>query len=128
MSTLNQLLRKKKKKQNFHWSPALKGNPQVRGRFSRSYICTPRKPNSALRKVGKVVLINGKRITAKVPGSGAMPQKYAIVLVRGKGHKDTPGVGYSLVRGALECLPLFNKTRRRSVYGAPNPNKSGLTG
>nr|QIB71972.1 ribosomal protein S12 [Gruberia lanceolata] len=125
MSTINQLIRYKfRSKNNYVWSPALKSNPQVRGRFSRMVINTPRKPNSALRKVGKIFLTNKKRIRAKIPGSGTIPQKYAVVLVKGKGHKDTPGVKYSLIRGALECLPLFQKTRRRSIYGVPSEEKT----
>ncbi len=101
----------------FYWSVALKHCPQVRGRFLKYFITTPRKPNSAKRKVGRVQLTNGKRVTVKIPGKGYRPAKYATVLVRGKGHKDTPGVKYSLVRGVLECPPLLNKTRRRSIYG-----------
>lgn len=85
---------------------------------------TPRKPNSALRKIGKIFLSNKKKVRAKIPGSGTIPQKYATVLVKGKGHKDTPGVKYSLIRGALECLPLFQKTRRRSIYGVAKEDKT----
>ena len=118
MITYQQLERKARKSQGgFCWSTALKGCPQVRGKFLKQLIITPRKPNSAKRKVGKVLLSNRKRITVKIPGKGWRPAKYATVLVRGKGHKDTPGVKYSLVRGALECPPLFKKVRRRSIYG-----------
>lgn len=122
MSTINQK-RYKFKNNNFCFSVALKSNPQVRGRFLRMIITTPRKPNSALRKVGRVVLVNKKKIFAKIPGSGSIPQKFATVLVRGKGYKDTPSVKYSLVRGAYECLPLFQKRRKRSIYGAPMIDK-----
>ena len=111
------------KKKKFCWSPALKKNPQLRGRFIKMLITTPRKPNSALRKIGRIFLSNKKKIFSKIPGSGVIPQKYSIVLVRGKGHKDTPSVKYSLIRGVYECLPIFQKTRRRSLYGVPNNNK-----
>jgi small subunit ribosomal protein S12 len=104
---------------------ALKHCPQVRGKFLRYFITTPRKPNSAKRKVGRVLLTNGKRVTVKIPGQGFKPAKYANVLVRGKGHKDTPGVKYSVVRGALECPPLLKKTRRRSIYGSRHIKGSG---
>lgn len=100
------------------WSVALKGCPQVRGRLLRLFTTTPRKPNSARRRVGKIRLTNGKHIIAKLPGRGNLPGKHAVVLVRGHGYKDTPGVGYSMIRGALECLSLFDKRRRRSIYGA----------
>lgn len=122
MSTINQK-KKKFKKINFFWSPALKKNPQLRGRVIRVLTHTPRKPNSALRKVGRVVLSNKKKIFTKIPGSGTLPQKYSIVLVKGKGYKDTPGVKYSMIRGALECLPLFNRNSKRSKYGAENKLK-----
>ncbi len=98
-------------------SPALQGNPQKRGRFVKLVIITPRKPNSAKRKVGKIRLSNGKRVSVKMPGKGNYPHKFAVVLVRGGGHRDTPGVGYSAIRGAMECMPLFEKRRKRSLYG-----------
>ncbi len=82
-------------------------------------IRTPRKPNSAIRKVARVSLSTDKRVFAKIPGSGVLPQKYNVVLVRGGGYRDTPSVNYSLVRGSLECIPIFKKTRRRSIYGVP---------
>jgi small subunit ribosomal protein S12 len=122
MSTINQK-RKKIVISNYISSPNLKKNPQVRGRFLKMLIVTPRKPNSALRKIGRVLLVNKKRIFTKIPGSGAIPQKFATVLVRGKGHKDTPSVKYSLIRGVYECLPLFQKKRKRSLYGTPNSYK-----
>ena len=122
MSTINQK-RQKLVLKNYCLSTALKSNPQVRGRFVKMVITTPRKPNSALRKVGRILLVNKKRVFAKIPGSGAIPQKFATVLVRGKGYKDTPSVKYSLIRGAYECLPLFNKKRKRSLYGTPHNTK-----
>jgi small subunit ribosomal protein S12 len=123
MSTINQKNNKNERKKNFCWSPSLKANPQLRARFIKMIINTPRKPNSALRKVGKVILSNKIKVLTKIPGSGHIPQKYAVVLVEGKGHKDTPSIKYSLVRGSLECLPLFNRKSRRSVYGVPDNNK-----
>lgn len=123
MATINQLIKNKRLRKKKHcWSPALAGKPQRKGRFVKMVIETPRKPNSALRKVGKIFFFGGKRITAKIPGSGSIPQKFATVLVQGKGHKDTPGVKYKLVRGAFDCLPLFSKTKRRSVYGVMMPD------
>ena len=90
-------------------------------------IKTPRKPNSAIRKVARVSLTTNKRVFAKIPGSGTLPQKYNVVLIKGKGYRDTPSVRYSLVRGALECLPLFKKTKRRSVYCVPQPDRIRLS-
>lgn len=120
MTTINQYRFKKKK---FKWSPSLGSNPQLRGRILKILITTPRKPNSALRKVARVTLSNKKKIFAKILGSGSIPQKYSIVLVRGKGYKDTPSVKYSILRGVYDCLPLYNKNFRRSIYGSPNKNK-----
>lgn len=123
MSTINQIMRNKRLRKPKHcWSPALIGKPQRKGRFVKMVIETPRKPNSALRKVGKIFFFGGKRVAAKIPGSGSIPQKFATVLVQGKGYKDTPGVKYKLVRGAYDCLPLFNKTKRRSIYGVMMPD------
>ena len=116
-------MEKKYKKKNFCWSPALKKNPQLKGRVMKVLIKTPRKPNSALRKVARVLLSNKKKIFAKIPGSGNIPPKYSSVLVRGKGYKDTPSVKYSLIRGKYDCLGIFSKKRKRSLYGAPNKNK-----
>lgn len=122
MATINQ-----KKKiiilKNCTLNKKLNKNPQIKGRFLKMVIITPRKPNSALRKIGKVVLSNKKKIFAKIPGSGSIPQKFATVLVRGGGCKDTPAVNYSIIRGVYDCLPLFNKRRKRSLYGTPNNNK-----
>ncbi len=119
MTTKNQLQRKIRRKNiSFVASPGLMGHPQQRGRYVRSVIITPRKPNSAQRKSGKIRLSNRKAVFVKIPGRGSIPHKFAVVLVRGKGHRDTPGARYSLVRGNRECMPLFNKKRRRSIYGA----------
>ncbi len=119
MVTLNQLASRGRIYQRNHCaSAALLRCPQVRGRVRRFYTTTPRKPNSARRAVAKIGLTNGKGVIAKLPGMGSPPSKHAVVLVRGHGYRDTPGVGYTMVRGALECLALFNKRRRRSIYGA----------
>ena len=122
MATINQK-KKNYKNINFSWSPALQKNPQRRGRVLKILTHTPRKPNSALRKVGRILLTNKKKIFAKIPGTGYLPQKYSIVLIRGKGYKDTPSVNYSMIRGALECLPLFNRNSRRSIFGSENKFK-----
>lgn len=81
-------------------------------------ILTPRKPNSALRKTGKIILNDKKIVRARFFGSGSLPQKFAVILIQGNGYRDTPTVNYSIIRGAFECLPLFQKNRRRSIYGA----------
>lgn len=123
MATVNQTLYNKRIRKKKHcWSPALSGKPQRKGKFIKMVIETPRKPNSALRKVGKIFFFSGKKVAAKIPGSGSIPQKFATVLVQGKGYKDTPGVKYKLIRGAFDCLPLFSKTKRRSIYGVMMPD------
>ncbi len=122
MATKGQLERGIRRVQaNYVHSPALLGNPQKRGRYMRSLIVTPRKPNSAQRKVGKIRLSNGKIVLTKVPGIGSLPHKFAVVLVRGKGHRDTPGARYSLIRGSRECMPIYTKRWRRSIYGTKKP-------
>jgi small subunit ribosomal protein S12 len=119
MITINRLYKKGRcYKFNHCCSVALQKCPQVRGRLFRFFTTTPRKPNSARRKVGKICLTNGKNIIARLPGSGSLPGKHAVILVKGHGFRDTPGVGYTMIRGALECLALFDKKRRRSLYGA----------
>lgn len=102
---------------------ALKKNPQKKGRYVKTVIITPRKPNSALRKVGRVTLCNKKRVFAKIAGSGLYPQKFASVLVIGRGYKDTPSVKYSIMRGKYDCLTFFDKIRKRSLFCVPNPFK-----
>lgn len=86
----------------------------------------PKKPNSAKRKTGKIILANKKLIFAKLIGKGYVPQKYALVLVRGGGFKDTPQVNYSMIRGVLECLPVFEKKRRRSHFGASRASQLAI--
>ena len=123
MATLNQSAKNYKQKKSTIFSAALKGAPQARGRYNRLVILTPRKPNSALRKCGKVSLYNNKKVTVKVPGSGVLPTKFSIVLIKGRGYRDTPGVKYTAIRGSLECIPIFNKNRKRSLYGVPKKDK-----
>lgn len=118
MATLTQCRRKLRRPQpNFIASPALNSAPQKRGRVQRILIITPRKPNSAKRKAVKLLLSTKRHAIAKLAGSGYLPHKFAIVLIRGKGFKDTPNAKYTAIRGALECLALFNRTSRRSIFG-----------
>jgi len=122
--TLNQLIRKgrkvvaKKSK-----SPALQGCPQKRGVCTRVYTTTPKKPNSALRKVARVRLTNGIEVTAYIPGEGHNLQEHSIVLIRGGRVKDLPGVRYHIVRGALDASGVEGRNQRRSKYGAKRPKK-----
>ena len=118
MPTINQLVRfgrttsEKKKK-----SPALKANPQKRGVCVRVYTTTPKKPNSALRKVARVKLVNGIEVTAYIPGIGHNLQEHSIVLIRGGRTKDLPGVRYKIIRGALDTAGVVNRKQGRSRYG-----------
>ena len=102
-------------------TPAMKQCPQVRGTVMRARIVTPRKPNSAKRPVAKVVLVNKKRVTAHIPGIGHTIRRYSKVMISGVGARDLPGVRYSLIRGIMDFHGLTKKKRRRSVYGAPQP-------
>ena len=111
----------KTSKPNYCLATALRHNPQIRGRVVRIVIRTPKKPNSALRKTGKVFLRTRKIVYAKVAGSGYLPSKFSVILVRGSGFKDTPAINYTIIRGAWECLPVLSKTRRRSIYGRTGP-------
>lgn len=124
MPTINQLVRqgreKKKKKSK---SPALQGNPQKRGVCVRVYTVTPKKPNSALRKVTRVRLSNGIEVTAYIPGEGHNLQEHSIVLVRGGRVKDLPGVRYKVIRGALDTAGVANRRQSRSKYGAKRPKQ-----
>lgn len=122
MATVNQLIRKgrkesvKKKK-----TPALKGNPQKRGVCTRVYTTTPKKPNSALRKVCRVRLVNGMEVTAYIPGIGHNLQEHSVVLIRGGRVKDLPGVRYHIIRGTLDAAGVSNRKQGRSLYGAKKP-------
>ena len=122
MPTVNQLVRlgRKKIKQKTD-SPALKSCPQKRGVCLRVYTSTPKKPNSALRKVARVRLTNGMEVTTYIPGVGHNLQEHAIVLIRGGRVKDLPGVRYHVVRGALDTLGVQDRKKSRSKYGAKRP-------
>ena len=122
MPTINQLVRqgrrRAKKKNN---TPALKGNPQKRGVCTRVYTTTPKKPNSALRKVARVRLTNGIEVTAYIPGEGHNLQEHSIVLIEGGRVKDLPGVRYHIVRGILDTAGVSDRKTSRSRYGAKRP-------
>ena len=102
-------------------SPALQGNPQRRGVCIRVYTTTPKKPNSALRKVARVKLVNGIEVTAYIPGIGHNLQEHSIVLLRGGRTKDLPGVRYKVIRGALDTAGVVNRKQARSRYGTKRP-------
>lgn len=122
MPTINQLVRKgRKKTADKKKTPALKGNPQKRGVCTRVYTTTPKKPNSALRKVCRVRLVNGMEVTAYIPGIGHNLQEHSMVLIRGGRVKDLPGVRYHIVRGTLDTSGVKDRTQRRSKYGAKRP-------
>ena len=122
MPTINQLIRKGrtriKKKTN---TPALRSAPQKRGVCTRVYTSTPKKPNSALRKVARVRLTTGVEVTAYIPGIGHNLQEHSVVLVRGGRVKDLPGVRYHIVRGTLDTLGVEDRKQGRSKYGAKRP-------
>ena len=118
MPTINQLVRKgRQSKVSKTSTPALKGSPQRRGVCTRVYTTTPKKPNSALRKVARVRLSSGTEVTAYIPGEGHNLQEHSIVLVRGGRVKDLPGVRYKIVRGALDTAGVSGRKRSRSKYG-----------
>lgn len=122
MPTINQLVRKGRKAKAVKSStPALKGNPQKRGVCTRVYTTTPKKPNSALRKVARVRLVNQMEVTAYIPGIGHNLQEHSIVLVRGGRVKDLPGVRYKVIRGTLDAAGVNNRTQARSRYGTKKP-------
>jgi small subunit ribosomal protein S12 len=118
MPTIHQLVRYgRKREQKKTASPALRGNPQKRGVCTRVYTSTPKKPNSALRKVARVRLTNGIEVTAYIPGVGHNLQEHAIVLIRGGRVKDLPGVRYHIIRGTLDTMGVQNRKQGRSKYG-----------
>ncbi|MGC6465066.1 MAG: 30S ribosomal protein S12 [Akkermansiaceae bacterium] len=124
MPTINQLVRKGRKKVVAKSkSPALNNCPQRRGVCLQVYTRTPKKPNSALRKVAKVRLTNGYEVIAYIGGEGHNLQEHSIVLIRGGRVKDLPGVRYHIVRGALDTLGVSNRMQGRSKYGAKRPKK-----
>ena len=119
MPTIQQLVRKgRSAKASKTKTPALKQSPQRRGVCTRVYTTTPKKPNSALRKVARVKLSNGIEVTAYIPGEGHNLQEHSMVLVRGGRVKDLPGVRYKIVRGALDTQAVKNRQQARSQYGA----------
>ena len=119
MATVNQLVRKPRQSNTYKSaSPALANCPQRRGVCTRVYTTTPKKPNSALRKVARVKLSNGIEVTAYIPGEGHNLQEHSMVLVRGGRVKDLPGVRYKIVRGALDTQAVKNRKQARSQYGA----------
>ncbi|MGH7386865.1 MAG: 30S ribosomal protein S12 [Candidatus Methylomirabilales bacterium] len=125
MPTINQLIRKgrveirKKEK-----APALERSPQKRGVCTRVYTTTPKKPNSALRKVARVRLTNGIEVTTYIPGIGHNLQEHSIVLIRGGRVKDLPGVRYHVIRGTLDAAGVQDRRQGRSLYGAKRPKSS----
>ena len=118
MPTVNQLVRKGRKTQTKRNKvPALEACPQKRGVCTRVYTTTPKKPNSALRKVARVRLSNGFEVTAYIPGEGHNLQEHSVVLIRGGRVKDLPGVRYHILRGNLDTQGVANRKQRRSLYG-----------
>ncbi len=119
---MNQLVRKGRKKvRKKGTAPALQGSPQKRGVCTRVYTTTPKKPNSALRKVARVRLTNRQEVTAYIPGEGHNLQEHSIVLIRGGRVKDLPGVRYHIIRGTLDTSGVDDRTQRRSKYGTKRP-------
>jgi small subunit ribosomal protein S12 len=126
MPTINQLVREGRKwKKEKKKAPALKGSPLRRGVCVRVYTTTPKKPNSALRKVARVRLTSGIEVTAYIPGIGHNLQEHSVVLVRGGRVKDLPGVRYHIVRGAFDTAGVENRKQGRSKYGAKLPKAGG---
>tara|TARA_A100001011_G_scaffold166803_1_gene175543 strand:+ start:6325 stop:6696 length:372 start_codon:yes stop_codon:yes gene_type:complete len=122
MPTINQLVRKGRKTvKNRNKVPALDKSPQKRGVCTRVYTTTPKKPNSALRKVARVKLTNGQEVSAYIPGEGHNLQEHSVVLIRGGRVKDLPGVRYHILRGTLDTQGVSSRKQRRSLYGAKRP-------
>ena len=122
MPTINQLVRKGRERViKRNKVPALDACPQKRGVCTRVYTTTPKKPNSALRKVARVKLTNGQEVSAYIPGEGHNLQEHSIVLIRGGRVKDLPGVRYHILRGTLDTQGVSTRKQRRSLYGAKKP-------
>ena len=122
MPTIEQLVRNGRKRPRVKQkSPALKGSPQRRGVCTRVYTMTPKKPNSALRKVARVRLTNGIEVTSYIPGVGHNLQEHSVVLIRGGRVKDLPGVRYHIIRGTLDSIGVQDRRQGRSKYGAKKP-------
>jgi small subunit ribosomal protein S12 len=122
MPTISQLVREsREKQQRKNSAPALQGCPQKRGVCTRVYTSTPKKPNSALRKVARVRLTNGIEVTSYIPGVGHNLQEHSVVLIRGGRVKDLPGVRYHIIRGTLDSIGVQERRQGRSKYGAKKP-------
>ena len=122
MPTINQLVRSARSKQlKRNKVPALENCPQKRGVCTRVYTTTPKKPNSALRKVARVKLTNGFEVTSYIPGEGHNLQEHSVVMIRGGRVKDLPGVRYHIIRGVLDTQGVKDRKQRRSKYGAKRP-------
>ncbi len=122
MPTINQLVRQGRREvEKKEKAPALRGSPQKRGVCTRVYTTTPKKPNSALRKVARVRLTNGVEVTSYIPGEGHNLQEHSIVLIRGGRVKDLPGVRYHIIRGTLDAAGVTDRKQSRSKYGAKRP-------
>ena len=125
MPTINQLVRRGREKvRTKSASPALKQCPQKRGVCTRVYTTTPKKPNSALRKVARVRLTNGFEVTSYIPGEGHDLQEHSVVMIRGGRVKDLPGVRYHIIRGTLDTQGVKDRRQRRSKYGAKRPKEA----
>ena len=124
MTTVNQLVRKARtSKREKSTVPALQGCPQKRGVCTRVYTTTPKKPNSAMRKVARVRLVNGYEVTSYIGGEGHNLQEHSVVMIRGGRVKDLPGVRYHTIRGTLDCAGVSARRQGRSKYGAKRPKK-----
>ncbi len=122
MPTINQLVKESRQRQRAkNTAPALQGCPQKRGVCTRVYTSTPKKPNSALRKVARVRLTNGIEVTSYIPGVGHNLQEHSVVLIRGGRVKDLPGVRYHIIRGTLDSIGVQERRQSRSKYGAKKP-------
>jgi len=122
MPTINQLIKRGRAKQSAKSkAPAMQSSPQKRGVCTRVYTTTPKKPNSALRKVARVRLTNGIEVTAYIPGVGHNLQEHSVVLIRGGRVKDLPGVRYHIIRGTLDSIGVQDRRQGRSKYGAKRP-------
>ena len=122
MTTINQLVRKPRKSKVYKTAvPALDACPQIRGVCTRVYTTTPKKPNSALRKVARVKLTNGQEVTSYIGGEGHNLQEHSVVVIRGGRVKDLPGVRYHIVRGSLDTQGVENRKQGRSKYGTKRP-------
>jgi len=125
LPTINQLVKQGRKKVEYKsTAPALKGSPQKRGVCTVVKTTTPKKPNSALRKIARVRLTNGIEVTAYIPGIGHNLQEHSVVLLRGGRVKDLPGVRYHIIRGALDAAGVADRKQGRSLYGAKKPKKN----